>query len=34
VELFRIMALVFAAVIPLVLIMKRPRSGQAGPSVH
>jgi DHA2 family multidrug resistance protein len=34
VELFRIMALVFAVVIPLVFIMKRPRSGPSAPSVH
>ena len=34
VELFRILALVFAVVIPLVLIMRRPRSGQTGTPAH
>jgi len=34
VDLFRILALVFAVVIPLVFIMKKPRSGQPSVAAH
>ena len=34
VQLFRILALVFAIVVPLVFIMKRPKSGQPVASAH
>jgi DHA2 family multidrug resistance protein len=34
VQLFRILALVFAVVIPLVFIMRRPKSGQPAASAH
>jgi DHA2 family multidrug resistance protein len=34
VQLFRILALVFAVVIPLVFIMRKPKAGQAAPPAH
>jgi MFS transporter, DHA2 family, multidrug resistance protein len=34
VQLFRILALVFAVVVPLVFIMRRPKSGQPAVSAH
>jgi DHA2 family multidrug resistance protein len=34
VQLFRVLALVFAVVIPLVFIMRRPKSGQPAVSAH
>jgi DHA2 family multidrug resistance protein len=34
VQLFRILALVFAVVVPLVFIMRRPKAGQAVTSAH
>jgi DHA2 family multidrug resistance protein len=34
VQLFRVLALVFAVVIPLVFIMRRPKSGQPAASAH
>jgi DHA2 family multidrug resistance protein len=34
VELFRVLAVVFAAVIPLVFIMRRPKAGQPAASAH
>jgi DHA2 family multidrug resistance protein len=34
VQLFRVLALVFAVVIPLVFIMRRPRAGQPAASAH
>src|SRR5215470_11400373 len=34
VQLFRILALVFAVVVPLVFIMRRPKGGQAAASAH
>jgi DHA2 family multidrug resistance protein len=34
VQLFRILALVFAIAVPLVFIMRRPRSGQPAVSAH
>jgi hypothetical protein len=34
VQLFRILALVFAIVVPLVFVMRRPKAGQAATSAH
>src|SRR5215467_10106647 len=34
VQLFRVLALVFAIVVPLVFIMRRPKAGQPAASVH
>ncbi len=34
VQLFRILALVFAVVVPLVFIMRKPKAGQAATSAH
>ena len=34
VQLFRILALVFAVVVPLVFLMKRPRGRQTAPAAH
>jgi len=34
VQLFRILALVFVVVVPLVFVMKRPRTGQPAVAAH